>query len=312
MIPLRTVRVCMLLLFPAFAAGCAGHDEYADCHVTKLAEVPLVVERNFLFAPVSVNGKSLTMIVDTGTNASLVTPEAAQSLRLDDDPDRSTIFLGAGGTARSPNAMIREIRIGQAAMTNRSVAVHEIDNVKASNQPAGGLLGADFLSSYDVEIDGPGQRMALYTNPGAGPGCADFQPFGAFATRIPMQRADTGQLFVTVAVDGRKLRAMLDTGARATIVTRPAAYDLGVDAVKLSHDPWKPVRGIDPHALDLRLHRFASLDVGPIAMRDVDLTVADMYLPGVQMLLGADWISRHHIWLSYRSGQLFVVHAAAS
>ena len=58
--------------------------------------------------------------------------------------------------------------------------------------------------------------------------------------------------------------------------------------------------------IDFSQHRFATVDVGAIPMRNMPINVADMRLPGVEMLLGADWIARPRIWISYGSGTVFV------
>ena len=51
---------------------------------------------------------------------------------------------------------------------------------------------------------------------------------------------------------------------------------------------------------------FASIGVPGAAAHDLPVNIADLRLPGVQMLLGADFLGRRQVWISYATGRLFV------
>lgn len=295
----------LLLLSLLFVSACAG-PELAQfgpsCRVEKQAEIPLIIQRNFLLAPVTVNGDSVLLVVDTGAEATLLTPDAVSRLRLQTDPERHSLLIGVAGSVRSSNVMVHKVQLGDIVQTERSVGVGAIGNFPGTDRPVSGLLGTDVLAKYDVEIDAPNRRMALY----AVTNCTGFVPWRGAGTSMPAAATRRGLLFVPVAIDGRPVRALLDTGARASLVTRRVAHSLGVDDEMLQADPRRTGQGVGMTDIDFRLHRFATVDVGAIPMRNMPLNVADMRLPGVEMLLGADWIATRRLWISYGGGTVFV------
>ena len=76
----------MLALLAALGlAACAGPDlaRFGQaCTVIKRAELPLTIERNFLLAPVWIDGTGAFLIVDTGAEASCSRPRAPPACRL--------------------------------------------------------------------------------------------------------------------------------------------------------------------------------------------------------------------------------------
>jgi predicted aspartyl protease len=102
------------------------------------------------------------------------------------------------------------------------------------------------------------------------------------------------------------VHALIDTGARTTLVTRRVAQALGVTAEALQNDPARAGLGVGLGNILFRQHRFAELRVGPLVLHDIEANVADPHLPGVDMLLGADILAGRRVWISAASGRLFI------
>jgi hypothetical protein len=112
---------------------------------------------------------------------------------------------------------------------------------------------------------------------------------------------------VQVLVDGRPLRALIDTGASSSLITASGMFRLGVTPALLRPDPAGNGAGVGPAPVPMHLHRFAELRVGPDVMRDPALWVASVrVVPIVDMLLGADWLQTRRVWLSFATKQIFV------
>jgi hypothetical protein len=108
-------------------------------------------------------------------------------------------------------------------------------------------------------------------------------------------------------VDGRPLRALVDSGASASLVTAAGMFRLGLTPALLAHDPGGNGRGIGPKPVPMYRHRFSELRVGPEITRDPVLWVASVrVVPIVDLLLGADWLTPRHVWLSFATKQMFV------
>ncbi len=64
--------------------------------------------------------------------------------------------------------------------------------------------------------------------------------------------------------------------------------------------------GIGMANVEVRQHQFAELGLPGALMHDVTANIAEIRLPGVDMLLGADYLGRRRIWISYSTGRLFL------
>jgi predicted aspartyl protease len=289
------LAVAGVVVLPAAAAQAA-------CPVERRAELRLTVLRNFLLVPVSIDGAAAALVVDTGAEATTVTPETVTGLGLAWTPSR-TMMLGVGGEVRSGGTVrLHRLDLGELQLANRSLDVGALPPVPGTNRPVAGLLGLDVLGGYDIALDLPRHRMTLY----AVPACPGFVPPGYDAAAgHELQLVGGGLLVVSVRIEGHNVRALLDTGARSSLLARPAAARLGVTDDALSRDPAIRGRGIGATAAPFRRHRFRDVRVGSVAVRNMALNVGDLPIPGVEMLLGADWLTGHLVWISRAAGRLF-------
>jgi predicted aspartyl protease len=298
-------RLALAAILAALLAGCSGRDLRGfgpDCRVERQADLPLTVARNFLLAPVTLDGHREWMVVDTGAETSLVTPETALRRGLRADVGHSSDLLGVGGVVHSQNVTARLLEIGGVRAADQSLGVGAIGTIGAANMQVAGLLGADILSRYDVELNVPARRMALYTVTA----CTGFVPWGGDAAAVPVRFSPRGLTFLPLRIDDRPVRALLDTGARVSLMTRRVASALGVTGAMLEADPARGGSGIGLASIALRQHRFDRVALGALTVRDMAINVADLRLPGVEVLLGADWIGPRDVWISYSGGTVFI------
>ena len=128
-----------------------------------------------------------------------------------------------------------------------------------AGRPIAGLLGRDFLSPFDLDLDLPAHRMTLYDVRGCDAGFLPWTtPYAAIPASTPMGAA----LVVQVLVDGRPLRALIDTGASASLITAPGMFRLGLTPELLARDPGGNGSGVGPAPVPMRRHRFAEMRVG--------------------------------------------------
>lgn len=297
----------ILLLLPLLAglAACAapspGRKLAAGCSLERKAELPLRNVRNFMLTPVDLNGRPTLFVVDTGAEASTLTPQAASTLGLPPDPGHDSLLLGISGPVHAANVRVQRFAVGSVVRADQSIGLGDMPAFPGQQPPVAGLLGADVLADYDVELDLPQQRMSLYKLHD----CAGFTPWpGALA--VPMVRTRSGLAFVDAIVNGMTVRALLDTGARTTLLARETAVGLGLTPAALAHDPQRTGIGIGMTGIDFRQHRFAELGLPGAVEHDVPANIAELRLPGVEMLLGADYLGPHRIWISYATNRLFL------
>ena len=191
--------------------------------------------------------------------------------------------------------MFAELQLGDADIRQR-LAVADIPGL-------GGVVGGDVLSGFDVEFDLPARRVRLWRAPGCG--ASDLPWTGSRAT-MPVQVTGGDRLRVSVTIDGAAVDALLDSGAAISLLQADAARRLGVTQAALAADPGISARGVDGGTIGVRAHRFGVLLVGEERINHPQIGVAEFQLTSAEMLLGVDYLRARRVWVSYRTGQLFV------
>ena len=109
-----------------------------------------------------------TFILDTGADRTLMGEDVVRRLGLERDGWVASIIQGIGGIEQRPNALPRSLRLGSVTLRRRtlsgdtSVTVGPLPVNAVAGRPIAGLLGRDFLSPFDLDLDLPAHRMTLY------------------------------------------------------------------------------------------------------------------------------------------------------
>lgn len=184
----------------------------AACLVRQRAEVPLEIAGTVVLAPVMVNGIPGTFILDTGAAQTVVTPEAVSHFGLALDEWTATTMRGVGGIERRRNADPRSVELGGVALHRRSLArdatlrVMTLPRNILGGRRIDGLLGRDFLSLFDIDLDFSRRMLTLYDVHDC---VGQFLPWTEAYLSVPVENPAESALLVPVALDGVPLRALL-------------------------------------------------------------------------------------------------------
>jgi hypothetical protein len=301
---MKQIGFCILLLLATIGAACAA------CRVTAQTTVPIGLVQGHLLVTVQVNDTPATFILDTGAERTLMGEGAVRELGLARDSWVASTVLGIGGYEERPNALPRSLQLGDVTLRRRSligdnsVTVGPLPITGVAGRPIVGLLGRDFLSPFDLDLDLPAKRLTLYEVQGCSTG---FLPWHESYASIPATTLVGVAMVIPVAIDGRPMRALIDTGASSSLLAAPGMARLGLTPAMLAQDPGGNGSGVGPAPVFMRRHRFSSLSVGPDTISDPLLWVAPVHVvPIVDFLLGADWLRTRHVWLSFSTKQVFV------
>jgi hypothetical protein len=301
------VKTGILLVLACLVISLGAH---AACVVDNRANVPLVVTGGAITVPVEVNGVTATFILDTGAQRSVVTEDAVHRLGLARDEWVGTTMSGVGGIESRPNADPRSLTLGGIPLVRRtlshdtSLTVGILPRTRVGSLLIDGLLGRDFMSLFDLDLDVPGRRLTLYQVHDC---TGRFLPWQGGYVAVPVTLPAENALIVPVAVDGTPLRALLDSGASSSLIAAPGMFRLGLQPAALAADPADQVGGLGPHVVTMHRHSFRSLQVGAQTIAAPVIWVAPVRLaPIVDMLLGADWLAGRRVWISFATRQLFV------
>jgi predicted aspartyl protease len=256
-----------------------------------------------------VNGITGDFILDTGAAQTVVTPDAVGHFGLALDEWTATTMLGVGGVERRRNADPRSVELGGVALHRRSLAqdatlrVATLPRSMVGDQQIDGLLGRDFLSLFDLDLDFAKQTLTLYDVHGC---TGRFLPWPEPYLSVVVENPAESALVVPLAIDGVPLQALLDSGAGRSLVAARGMVRLGLGLERLQGDPSQVVSGVGPHTVTMWQHKFHELRIGSEIVSNPVFLVAPIQLqPISDMLLGADWLLGHRVWISYATKQLF-------
>jgi predicted aspartyl protease len=286
-------RLLPLLLL----AACA--ETAGPCRLQPIADLPATTDGNRLMVAGQVDGAAVNLLIDTGAERTVLSTATVAALQLPRSQRSATRLTGIGGAVSNAD-VFAVLGIGHADFRDR-LAVANIPDFD-------GIVGGDMLSRYDLELNVPDRRVRLWRAPGCH--AADLPWAGPRAT-VPVH-VTGDRLRVAVTIDGHKLDALLDSGAARSLLQADAAQRLGVTGAALAADPAGRARGLDGALLGVRTHRFTSLAIGGEQIANPQIGVAAFQLDAADMLLGIDYLRSHRVWVSYRSGELFIQTAGAA
>jgi tetratricopeptide (TPR) repeat protein len=189
------------------------------------------------------------------------------------------------------------------------------------------LLGANLLDAVDLEIDLAHGKltlfeadhckkasMAYWVKAGDSYNMADIEPADNQHDR---------RTFFDVMINGKKVRALLDSGAPATVLTRSAAERVGIDLNGPDAKVGRPSSGFGAKWLKTWTVPIDTFSVGTENIQHSQMQVIDgsMGDRDTDMLLGLDFILAHHMYIAnsqrkayftYNGGRVFAYASALS
>ena len=107
-----------------------------------------------------INGAGpIALILDTGSDRTLVTPAALQRLGISTENGPRGILKGVAGTSYVDAVWVNSVEVGESKVGPLLIIVHDAD-LKAAD----GLLGRDFLAHFNVTIDSKERVVTLAPN----------------------------------------------------------------------------------------------------------------------------------------------------
>jgi predicted aspartyl protease len=267
-----------------------------------VTEVPLKMMGSYAVLPVSVAGSEpLLFILDTAAGGSVISPATRAALAIDESQARFDTIVGAGGRSEMESVPLAALRVGDFTVEDLRAVVIDLSKFQRSpSTPYAGILGQDFLKRFDVEIDLPAERLRLHRNTNQRPSFDAGPPVRSLSEEV-------GWLVFDAMLEGRPVRALLDSGAPRTIVNWHAARAIGLSensARVRKRD--RPTGGLGAHEaatfdLDASALIVGSADFGPSPVRIADLDVFTALGMGEKrgMIAGVDLLRRCAIYVDY-------------
>ena len=189
-----------------------------------------------------------------------------------------------------------------------------VDRISVNSYPGfDGVLGLGSLKDFDLDIDAPNRALTLYrvrTCERADP------PWSEPAVSIAGVSTRMGWLAIPFKIDGVAGTAVVDTGASSTMITPGLAKRLGLTEQTLAKDRFLRLHVIAGADAQARVHRFQTIQIGPLTLHDVSVVVLAKEPPALgggqyfsEAVIGQDVLSHRRIWFSFAADRLFIARS---
>ncbi|HUA79878.1 MAG TPA: aspartyl protease family protein [Dyella sp.] len=308
----------MLRLGCLIVGSLLASQAWADkCQLARYGTLPVEIEGGRATTVVKINGSDTRFIIDTGAFFNTMSYANASSLGLKLRPLPNDFRItGIGGAADAQFTRVKEFGILDTTLKN-------IDFIVGGSDAGSGLLGANLLDFADVEIDFAHGKLSLFKVDGCDNESLTYWSTGHDFFMADLERSDERfdqRTFINVTINGKKVQAVLDSGAPATLLTRRAAERAGLD-LNAPGVRKGSASGIGAKLVKTWIVPVDSFSVGTETIQHSEMEVIDGNIGygGTDMLLGLDYLLAHHMFIAnskrkayftYNGGRVFAYAAA--
>ena len=295
------LAACALLACagPASAEGCTL-GKYGTLSVEMIGERPTTL--------VKVNGAVARFAIDTGAWFNFMSRANADALELKPVPAPFGFRMGGiGGSADAEIARIKDLGF-------LDTDLHNVDFVVGGSDAGEGSLGANLLDFADLEIDLAHGKVTLFKTDGCRKAELAYwvKEGGTYnvADLHPSVNLNDRRSFVDVTINGKTVRALLDSGAVATLLDRRAAEHVGIDLHGPGVKAGGPVRGIGARTYQSWIVPIDTFSVGTEMIQHSEMLVMDGNFGdgSTNMILGVDFMLAHHMYIANSQRKLYFTY----
>ncbi|HEY3777521.1 MAG TPA: pepsin/retropepsin-like aspartic protease family protein [Rhizomicrobium sp.] len=321
----RRARLFAASMFLGAVLSAAAHAD--DCKLGRIASLDFT-ENGAVVVPVSLEGTSVRMAIDTGSEVSGVDPVVAGNLHLIEQRMFQGMLYDTKGEPFTYVATVH--KLGMAEMQTGSVRMVVWPSQMSENGAVGGVLGADLLRHFDVDLDFGSHKLNLFSQDHC-PGKVVYWT-GDNVAVVPMHVVNSGNIIVPVTLDGHPFDAMLDTGATFSSLSMATAHsDYGLtpnspDVTRLGNR-----RGVVGHGM--YEHTFKSLSIGGLSIANPTIHLEDNLAAysmtqaaptgsrfsfatesggNTDLTIGLNELRHLHLYIAYKEQKLYMTPASAT
>jgi predicted aspartyl protease len=309
-------------------AGCAASLAVtaAPCQIKQVAQLQVETTNNRPIVDGTVDGQPVKILIDTGASITGITGALAKQLGLRIDPQSALHLYGVGGEKHVDATRIKKLQFGNFILTGLTVAVMSPQKSRATEAREGlFIVGSDLLSRYTVEFDFANHVMRFMMPEGCKPEQLVYWSRTFSMGEIETGRFDDTHIKTPVLLNGKRIDALLDTGAQVSWSTPYGARLAGVTNDAADHPVDDRLRGSNGERLPSFLGNFESISIGDDeTVRNVNLWVADLFsadavvatgshlakpvddLPN--LLIGCDFFLAHRLIASFKDHKLLFTY----
>jgi Aspartyl protease len=311
------------LLIASIFSVTAAAPAWADCQLLKIGGIEAVFTPNQLYVSAKVNGNPVLFVVSTGSSTTLF-DEAVEKLGVKMTGNaRGSSYGLTGESLIDSRAVIETLEIGH--WKAESVPLRAVGPVKSreiGGVPVIGAMGEDILSQFDVEISIKDKLFALYQPQGCEKASLAYWTPDYNVADIIRFTLQHPRIIMQAKLDGQTIAVELNSGARFSLMSQDIAASHDVTSDSPGTEPAGMVMGIHGQPAPSWVGTFKSfeLDQEKISPAKIDFyafnrrdfkgnsrIAAQVF--DVDMLLGFDFLSAHHMLISHSQQKVYFSYA---
>jgi len=181
-----------------------------ECHLSRVGSIDFTIVNDTLLVPVSFDGHSAWMILDTADIATVMQSDYATrfGLKVGKLPTASEINFGPARIKQFSSVVsfqVGPVRFGKAEFL---LVPGWRAPTAATDQPTVGILGLNAFSTVDFELDFVDHKLNLYSQDHC-PGQVVF--WSDTYSSAPLTRGPLGNIYFPIELEGKKIEATFST-----------------------------------------------------------------------------------------------------
>lgn len=261
--------------------------------IDKPIVIPAVFSNTGIVVRVTINGRGLDFLLDSGASGLAIDPGVAHQLGL---TAYGITNQTIGGDVDISRTRVPDLFVGPLHLHDVAFSVVPISHYAEGSRIVG-ILGCDFIASAVLGIDFQKSTVTLYS-----PG---FDPHGLGMFSLPLQ-LDDGVPRVQASFEGVPGFFLVDTGAMGTVAYQAYVQKLKSSLPLVDQGMSLSVVGGQVPA---QLRRLTDLEFGGIHFGDAAVFVpssSTFNLSDYDGILGRDVLSQYQLFFDYARRQLYI------
>ena len=291
---MRRVLLVLALFLGARAASAA-------CELQLMAEIPAdLLGRRGLRPVVSaiINGAEGRFLFDTGASAGLIAAGSLAKFGLSAEQAETVQIKSFGKLFDARQITTKELRFAAWSISGHSLVVIDQPLVSGTD----GALGEAEMTDFDMEIDLPHRAVRFYKPSDCSAAELAYwaKPGQVHHIELDPFTREHNRIFGPVSINGATFRALFDTGASDTGLTRQTAETAGVHPGSEGVTEDGQVRGVGPEALKNWKATFTEFAIGGETVAHPVFGFSDKTNASADLIVGADFFKRHRVYVAKR------------
>ena len=297
--PMASIAMAMLLAAPGARAD-------NKCSLNREVEVPISMSGLRPLMTAQINGKSAKFLLDSGAFYSMMSTATAQEFNLKLSGSNYMVS-GVGGQQKTWFTSVKDFSF-------LGTTFHDVEFMVSGSEigsEEAGLIGENLLGHFDVEYDLANGTIRLYKPQGCERTALAYWAAGQAFSLMDIEAIGLSNAHIVgvAYVNGKKIRALFDTGASTSVLSLDAAKTLGIDVNAPGVVAAGYSYGIGRGVAKSYIVPVASFKVGDNEeIKNTRIRIAGIRLTNADMLVGADFFLSHRMFVSNTQHRLYVTY----